>query len=154
MPELITPAPVVEMTAEQTAQLEALIDERANLRFRDMVEREQRKNQILEFTRAVTGKGLPVQGEDLSAFLSSLTPDQLEKAEALFSKIADTGVIDYEEHGHSKTVQASQPLPDGIKRSLRAWIDAGQDMAEFFRMNAVELGAMSDYDLKEFEQEK
>jgi hypothetical protein len=150
-----SPAPVVELTAEQTAQLERIVDERANLRFQEMVDREQRKNRILDFTRTVTGKGLPVQGEDLTAFLSTLTAEQLEKAEALFSKVAETGAVDFTEHGHSKVVAGAQSLPDSIKANLNAWLASGQTVEEFFTVNAVELGAMADYNLTEFvSQEK
>ena len=151
MPEEIITAPV-ELTADQTAQLESLIEQRSNLRFQEMVEREQRKNRIMDFTRTVTGKGLPVQGEDLTAFLSSLAPDQLTQAEALFTKAAELGKIDFEEHGHSKVLSGAQPLPDLLKPSLRAWLDAGQSIQSFFETNAVELGSMSDYNLSEFQE--
>lgn len=143
--------PIVELSAEQTAQLEALVEERANLRFQNMVEAEKRKNRILEFTRAVTGKGLPVQGEDLTAFLSDLTPDALDKAIALFQTVADAGaVIDFEEKGHSKTLTGAQSLPPEMVAPLKAWLAAGQSLEDFFKVNAVELGVMTDYNLSEF----
>lgn len=142
--------PIVELSADQTVQLEALVEERANLRFQNMVEAEKRKNRILEFTRAVTGKGLPVQGEDLTAFLSDLTPDAMDKATALFQAIADTGAIDFEEKGHSKTMTEAQPLPPEMVAPLQAWIAAGQTVEDFFKVNAVELGVMADYNLSEF----
>lgn len=147
--------PIVELSADQTAQLSALVEERAQTMFKQMVEAERRKTRILDFTRTVTGKGLPVQGEDLTAFLSSLTPEQLESAEALFSKIVETGgKIDFEEHGHSKTLEGAQPLPPEMAASLRTWIDAGQTVEDFFRVNAVELGAMTDYNLSDFEKKE
>lgn len=159
-PELVLgvpnmPEPIVELSADQTAQLSALVEERAQTMFKQMVEAERRKTRILDFTRTVTGKGLPVQGEDLTAFLSSLTPEQLESAEALFSKIVETGgKIDFEEHGHSKTLEGAQPLPPEMAASLRTWIDAGQTVEDFFRVNAVELGAMTDYNLSDFEKKE
>lgn len=143
--------PIVELSAEQTAQLETLVEERAALRFQNMVEAEKRKNRILEFTRAVTGKGLPVQGEDLTAFLSDLAPDALDKATALFQAIADAGaVIDFEEKGHSKTLTGAQSLPPEMVAPLQAWLAAGQTLEDFFKVNAVELGVMTDYNLSEF----
>jgi hypothetical protein len=147
--DLNMPDPV-DMTAEQRAELERVIDERANLRFNEMIEREQRKNHILDFSRTVTGKGLPVTGEDLTAFLSSLTAEQLKQAEAIFTKVADTGAVDFTEHGHSKVVAGAQSLPEPIKASLKAWTDAGQTVEEFFKVNAVELGSQADYNLTEF----
>lgn len=143
--------PIVELSADQTAQLETLVEERAALRFQNMVEAEKRKNRILEFTRAVTGKGLPVQGEDLTAFLSDLTPDALDKAIALFQTVADAGaVIDFEEKGHSKTLTGAQSLPPEMVAPLKAWLAAGQSLEDFFKVNAVELGVMTDYNLSEF----
>lgn len=152
MPDPITsPVAPVQLTAEQAAQMNALVTERVNLGIQGWMEQEQRKNRILDFTRTVTGKGLPVQGDDLTAFLSTLTNDQLEKAEALFGKIAETGgTLDFSEHGHSKTVTGAQQLPPMIKASLSTWLASGQTVEEFFKVNAVELGAMADYNLSEF----
>lgn len=149
----IMPDPI-ELSAEQRTQLEALVQERANSLFQQMVETEKRKNHILDYSRAVIGKGLPVEGEALTAFLSTLTPEQLEQAETLFSRCADTGKIDFEELGHNKTLTAAQPLPDWAKAELKKWIAAGYDLDSFFTANAVELGAKADYNLSEFEQEK
>lgn len=150
----MTEETIIELTAEQQAQMDALIEQRVQTRFEQMVAREKRKNDILDYTRTVTGKGLPVQGDDLTAFLSSLTAEQLEKAQALFSQIADTKPLDFEELGHNKVLSEAQPLPDWAKPMLTAWLSAGNDIPGFFKANAAELGVMTDYNLKEFEKEK
>jgi hypothetical protein len=142
-----------ELTAAQQTALESLVETRAKLRFQGWLEQEQRKAEVIEFARTVTGKGIPVPADDLTAFLSSLTADQLGSAKAILAKIAETGTIDFVEHGHSRTLSGAQPLPDWAKPLLAKWIEAGNELSGFFSANAVELGNQSDYNLSEFEQE-
>jgi hypothetical protein len=142
-----------ELTAEQQTALESLVETRAKLRFQGWLEQEQRKAEVIEFARTVTGKGIPVPAEDLTAFLSSLTADQLGTAKTILAKIAETGTIDFVEHGHSRTLSGAQPLPDWAKAELKAWLDSKRDLASFFTYNAVELGNQSDYNLSEFTPE-
>jgi hypothetical protein len=99
-------------------------------------------------------RGLPVAHDALSAFLSKLPADLLSEAESILSAVIEKGVIEFSEAGTAAVVVGGSPLPDEMKPLLRKWIDAGLSVEEWFATNAVELGAMSDYNLSEFRKEK
>jgi hypothetical protein len=152
MPETAPVSPAVaELTTAQIAQLDTLIEERTQLRVRELLERKERENKVSSFALSVVGKGLPVKADELTAFLTSLTQEQQEAAEKIFSRVVDTGLIPLTELGHSQTMTGSKPLPEQIAVLLKTWLDGKGDLAEFFKVNAVELGSQSDYDLSSFE---
>lgn len=139
-----------ELTAEQNARIEALVEERSQLRVAGLLAQKERENRTAEFSARMVSKGLPVGANDLTAFLASLTAEQQDAAEKILSRVAETGLVPLGELGHSQTVNGNKPLPAGVETSLRSWISAGQTIAEFFRVNAIELGNQADYNLAEF----
>lgn len=148
-PVQVSPA-IAELTTSQIVQLDALIEERTNLRVRELLERKERENKTASFALSVVGKGLPLQADELTAFLSSLSPEQCETAEKIFSRVVETGLIPLTELGHSQVMTGVKPLPELIAISLKSWIDGKGDISEFFKVNAVELGSQSDYDLSDY----
>lgn len=155
MPETLPVSPAIaELTTEQQAKFEALYMERVNLGIKAGLDKIERENQVLSYSHSVVGKGLPVKADELTAFLSSLTPEQCETAETLFSRVVDTGLIPLSELGHSKVLSGTKPLPEAIAASLKSWLDGGMEMADFFSVNAVELGSQADYDLSVFTKQE
>jgi hypothetical protein len=134
-----------------------LIKEKASREAAEMIASVRREADVSDLCARLTGGdkdapfGLPVKSDDLKAWLLSLDKKQADFARELLTNVAKNGPIDYRERGHGKTQQGTQILPPMIAASLRSWIDAGQSVAEFFRVNAVELGNMSDYNLAEFQ---
>jgi hypothetical protein len=134
-----------------------LIKEKASREAAEMIAGVRREADVSDLCARLTGGdkdapfGLPVKSDDLKTWLLSLDKKQAEFARDLLTNVAKNGPIDYRERGHGKVQQGTQILPPMIAASLRSWIDAGQSMAEFFRVNAVELGNMSDYNLAEFQ---
>ena len=100
--------------------------------------------------------GLPVTEDVMVAFLKSLDDDQREEAVKILEKIRSEGLVGFSETGHKKRVEGVTELDDETKVQLKAFIaDEGKgSLAEFFEVNAAELGPMEDYDLAEFEPKK
>jgi len=151
MPETLPVLPAIaELTTEQQAKFEGLYLERVNLGIKAGLDKIERENQVLSYSHSIVGKGLPVKADELTAFLSSLSPEQCKTAEEIFSRVVETGLIPLTELGHAQIVTGSKPLPEPIAVSLRYWVAAKQTVAEFFKINAVELGSQADYNLSEF----
>jgi phosphosulfolactate synthase (CoM biosynthesis protein A) len=72
----------------------------------------------------------------------------------MLEKIRQDGVIAFSELGHNKETNGNRELPAEIKLSLQKFVDAGYTKEEFFKVNAAELGNMSDYNLSEFEKKE
>jgi len=141
------------------AELSAFIDAEANRRMAALLEAEQRKVHVAEFTARVVGGtedkpiGLPVEQDKLVSFLASLSTDQQKEAEEILTSIHDKAAINFQEKGHGKQVAGSTELPEVYKTMLKSWVDGGESVAKFFSINSVELGDMKDYNLSEFEKE-
>jgi hypothetical protein len=159
MPDVTVPAPeappaVVDLASPEITQLiEARAEERATA---ILAQREHAAHVAHLATRLIGGSadtphGLPVDQTELQTFLASLSTAQYAQAESLLTRIAATGLVDFSEHGHSRTVQGGAELPEPIKPLLRKWIEKGHSIPDFFQANAVELGAQSDYNLTEFQ---
>lgn len=142
--------PIAELTADQITQLDAVINERAKGMFEAQLARYQREAGIAEYTRTVTGQGLPIEGETLTAFLSSLSAEQLEQAKTLLSAITEKGVVPFRELGHSNDTNV-RSLSAENKLTLRSFLDGGGTIEEFF--TAAEMGNPKDFDLAEFVKE-
>lgn len=162
--EKTMPEPTLEAvlaSPANAAELNKLIDERANARVAELLEREHAKSHIAEFCASVTGGtetcpvGLPVTSTELADFLTSLSADQLTAAEALLTKIQTAKAVDFAEHGHGRTLNGNRELPPEIAVSLRSWLENPANTVEqFFADNAVELGSQSDYNLSMFQKQE
>jgi hypothetical protein len=160
--EVTMPEPVtVDLAAYlQSPEAVNLINQRAEEIAAVTLAKREHESKVAALSARLVGgntanpKGLPVAHDALSAFLSKLTPELFGEAEAILTSVIDKGVIQFSESGTSAVVSGGAPLPDEIKPLLRKWIDQGLSVDEFFQANAVELGAMSDYNLTEFSKEK
>lgn len=129
----------------------------AELEWRAELARHAHESKMAELSNRVVGgtdeapRGFRVSAEELKAHLMKLDPDEAKFWADLMTATQEKGLVEFGERGHGRTLQGTQALPPEIAESLRVWIDAGQPMAEFFRINAVELGAMSDYNLAEYQ---
>ena len=142
------------------AELQALIEQRAGVIATERVAHEQRQAHITDLCSRLSGGtearplGLPIPADELAGFLTSLTPEAQAKAEGLLSRIVETGLVDFKERGSSRVQQGTAILPTEMAVQLRKWLEHKDNtIAEFFTVNAVELGAMSDYNLSEFIKE-
>lgn len=154
--ELQSPA-VVDLSSPEAV---ALINIRAEAIANERIALAARKTRIADLSTRLAGgtpaapRGLPVAKDAMTAFLSKLDGDLLAEAETILTAIADKGIIEFTEGGHSQVITGGAELPAEIKPQLRKWVDAGLSVEEFFTANAVELGSQSDYNLSEFMKEK
>ncbi len=151
--EYSSPATVVDLSSPD---MQLIINQRAAERASSILAERQHAAEIVNLaTRLIGGTpeqptGLPVAHDRLTAFLQALPADLYPEAEAILSAAATRDPIQYNEIGHSRAVQGTQPLPDAMKPALKAWLAAGSSLDEFFEANSVELGAMADYNLTEY----
>lgn len=165
MPEpadVVSPPAAVELTAEQTARIDELVtaqltkinaafEESVNLRVAERLAEKERETKTSAFALRMASAGLPIEAAELTAFLTSLSTEQQGAAEKILSRVVEAGIVPMAELGHSQTMTGTKPLPDNMAGSLKLWLKSGQTIAEFFRVNAVELGAQADYNLAEYE---
>ena len=142
------------------AELQARIDAKAAELAQVQFAASQHKAHIAEFCASLTGGtkehplGLPIQNDELVEFLASLSPEQEAKAEGILSRIHEAGMISFTERGSSRIATGTKPLPPEIAAQLKDWLSHQLSIDEFFKANAVELGAMEDYNLAEYQKEK
>ena len=147
-------------TPELPPELAKLVDARASEQTTTALALEKRRAHVAQFTARVVGgtqekaEGLPVGKENLETLLLSLTQEQQEQVEGFLTAVLEKGVIPFKEIGHSKEGTGKQELPEYAKLSLKKFIESGYSVDRFFKENAVELGAMSDYDLSEFDKKE
>lgn len=157
-----TPAPqtleaLLTSDPAKLAELNALIDKRAQARVDELLDAEKRKQKIADFAASYMGgseddpRGLGMTAADLTNYLQVLPVEQLDPTLEILEKVKAAKVVDFTERGHSRTLQGVRELPEPIKATLKSWLDNGGKLDEFFRVNAVELGAQSDYNLSEFQ---
>ena len=141
-------------------ELQAQLEKRAGEIADEKMAVEKRSSHIAELTQRLTGgndatpHGLPIPADELAELLTSLTPETQERVESVLGRIAEQGLIDFNEHGSSQVQSGTTPLPPEMARQLNIWLSKdGNTVEEFFKVNAVELGAMADYNLAEFHKE-
>lgn len=145
--------PVVDLTSDV---VQAMITERAEQRALALIAQREHDGRVTALAARLAGgtpeqpKGLPIAYDRVRSFLAGLSTDQYQDAEAILTAAVEHAPIKFDEAGHSRVLQGTQPLPDAIKPVLADWLARGLSMSEFFEINAVELGSMSDYNLTEF----
>jgi len=159
-----TPAPSLAELMKADPSISKDVNELVTARVKDGIKAElariQRDHEVSELAARLTGgtedkpRGIPVPADELSAFLLSLDDQAREKAEAIFNKIVETGTVEFGELGHSKQVKGKTPFPEVMKPSLLSWLGAKGTIAEYFTVNAAELGNAADYDLSEFKEKE
>lgn len=149
---------LVELSENPTAEMTALIEQKADEKAKVQLAKAKRKDHTAQFcTRMIGGteddpSGLPVAHEKLEAFLSSLEPEQQTEAEEILSLIHGKGQIDYKEKGHGKDLggQGTTPLPEDIQESLDNGDIELSDLSG--HQLAPVLGDLKDYDLSKWKE--
>lgn len=132
----------------------------AELEWRAELARHAHESKMAELASRLVGgtdeapRGFRVAADELKAHLMKCDPDEAKFWTELMANAQENGLIEFGERGHGKTLQGTVELSAEIKPLLRAWVNAGQPVAEFFKANAAELGVMSDYNLSEFQEVK
>jgi hypothetical protein len=140
-------------------EMQALVETRAAAIAEAQIATESRRVHIADLSASLTGgtdarpQGLPIPVDELAEFLTSLSPEAQAKAEGILSRIHEAGLIDFKEHGSSRVQTGIAVFPPEMAAQLTIWQAAGQTIEDFFKVNAVELGAMADYNLTEFIKE-
>ena len=139
-----------------SAELSSYLEREVNQRMEEALAAEKRKLHIADFSARIVGgtkdtpRGLPTTQDEIAEFMGALPVDLQEKAEALFEKIVENGLLEFSEVGHNQAVKGKIELPEEIKPMLHAALKEGRTAEWFFASNMSELGQMDDYDLSEF----
>lgn len=167
-PPVETPAPTAPPVSLEALMSDAVIA----LQVRDMIQsgvkagitaelaKIKRETEVAQLCADLTGgsadkpNGLPVDKSELEKFMLTLSDEQRQTCAGLLDKIRVTGLVHFEELGHAHKLKNLAQLPDEIKPILRDHIAAGQSLEKFFEYNQADLGAMSDYDLAEFQKKE
>ena len=155
-PEFAASAMAVDLSSPD---IQLLITKQAEERAAIILAERQHDAEIIQLATRLTGgtpeqpQGLPVAHDRVEAFLRSLPAELYPEAAEILTAAATRSPISFAELGHSRVTQGTAILPDNIKPLLKAWIEQGLSKEDFFKANAIELGAMEDYNLTEFIKE-
>jgi hypothetical protein len=144
-----------EEAAAFKAQQEEIVQLRARIREEErasLLAEQARIAELRAFVSALQSEGLALAADEekIVAFLSALPAEQIETGkEILRARVVDLRELGSGAHGRGE--QQEQELPRAIVVSLRSWLQAGNEMEEFFQINP-ELGEMAQYDLSEFKK--
>jgi len=147
-------APIAKLQEHIATEAQKLADE--------MLATAKRDADIVKLATVLVGAtdenpvGLPVTEDALVVLLKSLTDEQREDIVGIFEKIRSEGLVGFSEKGHKKRIEGKTELDGEMKVLLSAYLKEDEDatVAEFFNLNAADLGAMEDYNLAEFEPKK
>lgn len=138
------------------AELATLIDTRANERVSALLAVEQRKRDTVALASRLVGgtaeapNGLPVDKDQLAAFLLSLSPEQAEQATAILEKVQSAGLVSFAEVGHGRELEGKTPLPQYFAEAL----DSGKIQLADLSNPILGLGDPSQYDLSKWSKEQ
>jgi len=155
-PEFVTPVVAVDLSSPD---IQLAINQRAEERAAVILAERQHAENITTLAARLIGgtpeqpQGLPIAHDALVSFLGKLPADLYPEAADILTAAATRSPLSFAELGHSRVQQGTAQLPDNIKPLLKAWIEQGLSKEDFFKANAVELGAMEDYNLTEFIKE-
>jgi hypothetical protein len=135
------------------AELAAVIDTRANERVTALLAAEQRKLGIVQLAGRLVGgtaespRGLPVEKDQLTKFLLSLSPEQAEQAMSIFTAIQEKGVLEFNEVGHGREVTGVLELPAEVASKLDAGVFTLADLSN----PILALGDLAQYNLSKWQ---
>lgn len=135
-------------------QLAELVQQQATLQWQQKLARMQRENRYAELSARVTGgtpeapRGIPADAEALKAELMKLEPEQATFWSGLLESVVKHGLTEFSELGHGRKTEQLKDVPDFAVKSLRATIQAGNSVDEFFALAG--LGSAESYDLSQY----
>ena len=151
----------VALAREEEKQRLAKEREEMNSRI-ELARREERERVLAEQKRAenirtlagkltIGARAFPQKPEDLIAVFSKMSDDDLKAIEPILTKIAESGLVDLSERGHSGSGNTKE-LPKEYKPMLMSYLakKAGT-VKDWFEANP-EVGKMEDFNLTEFSQ--
>ena len=97
---------------------------------------------------------MPVAKEKLVEFMTGLTKEQMEQAEAIFKTITEKGFIEFEEQGHSQELEGKAELPEFAAGLLKAHLADVGTIDAFFVANQNLLGEQKSYDLSAYKEKE
>ena len=145
----------VEMQQRIAAHVQAA-EQRAIARMEQEFAAQRRRSELAEFATQVTAgtpntpRALPVAGNELLAFMTSLNESQAATARKMLTAIWENGLVEFGEIGHGRDMRRGQKLDRDSAAALRQAIADGHKPAQWFAL-FPELGDQSQYDLSEFE---
>jgi hypothetical protein len=146
-----------EMEAEMAQEAQTVADLREQVQVEvqaELTEKFERRQGLVEFAQSICGSegvALSAKVDDVVAFLDGLDDDQVEAAKVLLkAKVVDLGEIGSSREG----AETKKQLPALLGDSLDLWIESGQSIEEFFKLNQVELGEQGGYDLSQFSEQE
>lgn len=132
-------------TANKFAEL---VEQRVNARWQEKIELMQRESAAAELARDVTGRGLPVPHDMLTAELMKLPATSLQFWGDLMKTIVTNGVTSFSELGSGERGR-KEKLDPAIKHILDSHVAQGGTVADFFAHAGI--GDATDYDLSAYE---
>lgn len=132
-------------TANKFAEL---VEQRVNARWQEKIELMQRESAAAELARDVTGRGLPVPHDMLTAELMKLPPSSLQFWGDLMKTVVTNGVTGFAELGSGERGR-KEKLDPAIKHILDSHVAQGGTVADFFAHAGI--GDATDYDLSAYE---
>lgn len=163
-PELSSLIGIGGMSAEGKASLTTwmaaqakTVHEQAELEFKANLAKIQRDNTLTELSQRLTGgsaehpRGLKgITAEQLKAHLLALPADEANYFGGLLTSVVENGLLEFTELGHGRPVQGTIILAEPYATFLTEWVENKQTVAEFFEINARELGDMNSYNLSKY----
>lgn len=129
-------------------RLTELVEQRVNARWQEKIELMQRESAAAELARDVTGRGLPVPHDMLTAELMKLPPASVQFWGDLLKTVVSNGVTSFAELGSGERGR-KEKLDPAIKQVLDSHVAQGGTVADFFAHAGI--GEATDYDLSFYE---
>ena len=139
-------------TADLGEQFHQLIETEAATMVKKQTVIAARQKDIFDFSKDITGGtdespvGIPVKPEEVEAFLAMLTPEALEVAKGIFSRIQTEGLVAFSENGHNRKIEGEEELPE----EYAAKLDSGEMTLDDLKEPVLGLGDLSAYDLSKW----
>lgn len=120
----------------------------------ELQEKFDKRQALIKFAEGVCGgdAGLSAKPEEVVALLAALPDaDAVTRMQAMLQ----AKVVDFQEHGSGGAGQGElEKLSAPMAAALHGWLASEQPLAEFFEINAGELGEQALYDLSAYEKEE
>ena len=151
----LTPEAQAQLARWAEMQIQA-VQARAEFELTARVAQMKRETGVSELVARLTGgtpdnpRGLPADATELKRHLLALPVDEAEYFGGLLTGIARAGLVEFTEIGHGRRLSGVSELAEPFAGLLRDWVAHNGAIAEFFKINAHELGEMNQYDLRAY----
>lgn len=139
-----------------TAELAKASEARASIMAETMAQMRE-EQELAAFSMRVTSTGqhaLTCTPGELQAILSGLPKANRQQVINLIDGIHKNGLVSFDEVGTAAAGKTKITLEKGMVKMLRAHLEAGGKLEEFFEANKDILGEQDQYDLAAFQQQQ